>query len=64
MDFVRSYFDTIDQMICWSGIKWGQKGSTGQIFICIEVTSYKIHTLVCTKFVYRKIGLKEEIEAT
>ena len=25
--------------------KWGQKGSTGQRFICIEVTSYKIHIL-------------------
>ena len=31
--------------MCWSGKKWGQKGSTGQRFICIEVTSYKIHTL-------------------
>ena len=26
--------------------KWGQKCSTGQRFICIEVTSYKIYTLV------------------
>ena len=24
--------------------KWEEKGSTGQRFICIEVTSYKIHT--------------------
>jgi hypothetical protein len=29
----------------WSGKKRGQKGSTGQRFICMEVTSYKIHTL-------------------
>ena len=27
------------------GKKWGQKGSTGQRFICTEVTSYKIHIL-------------------
>ena len=26
--------------------KWGQKCSTGQRFICTEVTSYKIHTLI------------------
>ena len=25
--------------------KWGQKGSTGQRFICSELTSYKIHIL-------------------
>ena len=26
--------------------KWGKKCSTGQRFICTEVTSYKIHTLI------------------
>ena len=26
--------------------KWGKKCSNGQMVICIEVTSYKIHTLV------------------
>ena len=26
--------------------KWGKKCSTGQMFICTEVTSYKIHILV------------------
>ena len=55
MDFVRSYFGTSDQLnpfVLTSKIntdlekKWGQKGSTGQRFICIEVTSYKIHTLI------------------
>ena len=40
MDFVRSYFSTIADL----EKKWGQKCSTGQRFICIEVTSYKIHT--------------------
>ena len=25
--------------------KWGKKCSTGQMFICTEVTSYKIHIL-------------------
>ena len=30
--------------------KWGKKCSTGQRFICTEVTSYKIHILVCHTF--------------
>ena len=34
---------------CWSGAdlekKWRQKCSTGQRFICTEITSYKIHIL-------------------
>ena len=39
--------------------KWGQKCSTGQSFICTEVTSYKIHILVgilqsVTHFTYRE----------
>ena len=33
--------------------KWGQKGSTVQRFICTEVASYKIHTLVI-QFYYMK----------
>ena len=58
MDFIRSYFDTnesLTSLTLFSSLfvqisadlekKWGQKGSTGQRFICIEVTSYKIHTL-------------------
>ena len=35
---------------CWLDLiwkkKWGKKCSTGQRFICTEVTSYKIHILV------------------
>ena len=58
MDFVRSYFRTNEPLTSWTLLsslffqistnlekKWGQKGSTGQRFICIKVTSYKIHTL-------------------
>jgi hypothetical protein len=59
MDFVRSYFGTSEPLTSWTLLfslffqistgldkKWGKKCSTGQRFICIEVTSYKIHTLV------------------
>ena len=45
MDFVRSDFDTNESADLEK--KWRQKGSTGQRFICPEVTSYKIHTLAC-----------------
>ena len=30
--------------------QWGKKCSTGQRFICTEVTSYKIHILVSSNF--------------
>ena len=47
MDFVRSYFDTNKPLISADlEKKWGQKGLTGQRFICIEVTSHKIHNSV------------------
>jgi hypothetical protein len=58
MDFVRSYFGTNETLTSWTLFsslfvqisadlenKWGQKCSTGQSFICTEVTSYKIHIL-------------------
>ena len=58
MDFVRSYFDKNEPLTSWTLFsslfvqisadlekKWGQKCSTGQRFICTEVTSYKIHIL-------------------
>ena len=54
MDFVRSYFGKNEPLTRWTLFfqistdlekKWGQKCSTGQRFICTEVTSYKIHTL-------------------
>ena len=32
--------------------KWGQKCSTGQSFICTEVTSYKIHILVYDSWIF------------
>ena len=48
MDFVRSYFNTDEPDQHWSGKKLGQKGSTGQRFIFIEVTSYKIHISMTT----------------
>ena len=42
--FVLTFFQiSTDQH--WSGKKWGQKCSTGQRFVCTEVTSYKIHIL-------------------
>jgi hypothetical protein len=59
MDFVRSYFCTNEPLTSWTlfsslfgrlsadpAKKWGKKCSTGQRFICTEVTSYKIHILV------------------
>ena len=42
-------------LLIWK--KGGQKGSTGQRFICIEVTSYKIHTL--TVFLISRAKPKE-----
>ena len=46
MDFVRSYFDTNEPLTSADlEKKLGQKCSTGQRFICTEVTSYKIHIL-------------------
>ena len=58
MDFVRSYFGTNEPLTSWTLFsslfdwshskpvkKWGKKCSTGQRFICTEVTSYKIHIL-------------------
>ena len=58
MDFVRSYFSTNEPLTRWTLFtsvfdwshskpvkKWGKKCSTGQRFICTEVTSYKIHIL-------------------
>ena len=39
--FVLTFFP----VLIWKK-KCGQKGSTGQRFICMEVTSYKIHILV------------------
>ena len=59
MDFVRSYFGTNEPMTSltlfsslsdWSHSKpvkkRGKKCATDQRFICTEVTSYKIHTLI------------------
>ena len=59
MDFVRSYFFTNEPLTIWTLFSslfdwfhskpvkmWGKKCSTGQRFICTEVTSYKIHILV------------------
>jgi hypothetical protein len=51
MDFVRSYFGTNEPLTSWT-LLWGKKCSTGQRFICIEITSYKIHTLVPHFFLY------------
>ena len=46
MDFVRSYFGKNEHLTSTDlEKKWGQKGSTGQRFICSELTSYKIHIL-------------------
>ena len=54
MDFVRCYFGTNEFLTSWTLFsslcadlekKWGQKCSTGQRFICTQVTSYKIHIL-------------------
>ena len=46
MDFVRSYFSTTAKPVK----KWGKKCSTGQRFICTEVTSYKIHILTISEW--------------
>ena len=58
MDFVRSYFSKNEPLTSWTLFsrsalistdlekKWGKMCSTGQRFICTEVTSYKIHILV------------------
>ena len=62
MDFVRSYFDRNEPLTSWTlfsplfdwfvlcaqqtSQKVRKKISTGQRFICTEVTSYKIHILV------------------
>ena len=61
MGFVRSYIGTNKPLASWTlysslfewfdskpDKKWGKKCSTGQKFLCKEVTSYKIHTLVYT----------------
>ena len=52
MDFVKSYFFTNEPLTSWK--KWWKNCSTGQrfMFICKEVTSHKIHTLVksCSEY--------------
>ena len=59
MVFVRSYFGTNEPLTSWTHFsslfgwistdlakKWGKMCSTGQRFICTEVTSYKIHDIL------------------
>ena len=70
MDFVRRYLGTNEPLTSWTLLsslsvhistdldkKWGQKCSTGQRFIFIEVTSYKIHTLAMSGSNKNKIQL-------
>ena len=57
MDFVRSYFRTkYTSAHSKTSQKVRKKCSTGQRFICTEVTSYKIHTLVLISFTVHQFG--------
>ena len=47
MDFIRSYKGTSEPLTSADlEKKRGKKCSNGQMFICTEVTSYEIHTLI------------------
>ena len=52
MDFVRSYFFTNDPLSSWTLLSSKlDRGLLRGSFICKEVTSYKIHTLVFSPWI-------------